>query len=77
VQATGAALNKNVTQTVTVSCPTGKTAFSGGWETTTIDNIEIQKTAALTGGTGWEVRWRHNDVNGRTLTVNAICAIAN
>jgi hypothetical protein len=76
-QTTGAAVNRNVTQTVTVSCPAGKTAFSGGWETTAIDNIYIQKTAALAGGTGWEVRWRQNDVNGRTITVNVVCATAN
>jgi hypothetical protein len=75
-QSTGPAVNKNVTQTVTVSCPAGKTAFSGSWETTAVDNIHIQKTAALSDGSGWEVRWRQNDVNGRTITVHAVCATA-
>jgi hypothetical protein len=65
-----------VTQTVTASCPVGKKALGGGWETTAVDNIWIQKTAPLADGSGWEVRWRQNDVNGRTITVHAVCALA-
>jgi hypothetical protein len=77
VQTTGAAVNRNVTQTVTASCAGGKKALGGGWETTAVDNIWIQKSAVLSDGSGWEVRWRQNDVNGRTITVYATCATAN
>jgi hypothetical protein len=51
--------------------------LGGGWETTAVDNIWIQKSAVLSDGSGWEVRWRQNDVNGRTITVYATCATAN
>jgi hypothetical protein len=75
VQATGAPLNQNVNQTVSVACPAGKTALAGGWETTATRSVWILDSMPSQDGSAWAVRWRQSDANGRTLTAFAICAV--
>jgi hypothetical protein len=68
--------NQNVNQTVSVACPAGKKVLGGGWETTATKQVFLLDSSPASDGSGWTIRWRQSDTNGRTLTVQAVCAQA-
>lgn len=74
VEVIGSRVNQNVTQTVIAPCPAGKLALGGGWVTTAIVRIWIIDSSPAPDGSSWQVTWRQNDVNGRTITARAVCA---
>ncbi len=56
----------------TVTCPAGKKAISGGYETASSSNVTLNRTGP-SGTTAWYVRITNNDAARKTWNAQAVC----
>jgi len=58
----------------TVTCPAGKKAISGGYETGSSANVTLNRTGpSTTAGTAWYVRITNNDAARKDWNAQAVC----
>lgn len=58
----------------TVTCPAGKKAISGGYETSSSQNVTLNRTGpSTTGSTSWYVRITNDSGAAKTWNAQAIC----
>jgi hypothetical protein len=56
----------------TVTCPAGKKAISGGYETASSSNVTLNRTGP-SGTTAWYVRITNNTAAAKTWNAQAVC----